>query len=215
MWINVVFGLIILIVAWSLIREGLWGATLIFFEVIVAGLIALNFFEPLAGLVQDNLAFLAGYEDGLVLLLLFGLALFILHEADGALWPNMVRFPGLVHRGGAVVFGVLTGLAVSGFLLCAFQTFPVQTDFLGYDSEQQMVMGMGLDRYWLAFGNRMSRKTMGRGADHVFDPQASFIDMYKIRRAAGVTSTGEEGEGEGAGGSDAPGGQAPPGGGTF
>jgi len=212
--INILFGLIVLIIAWCLIREGLWGAVLLFFEVIVAGLLAMNFFEPLAALMQDNLAFMAGYEDGVALLVVFGLTVFIFREADGMFWPNMVRFPGIVHRAGAVVFGVLTGLAVSGFLLCAFQTLPVPSDFMGYDSERKMVAGVGLDRYWLAFSQRMSQKALGRSEDRAFDPEAAFIDMYKIRRSTGVKSTTASTE-EGGEGQPAAPGAAPSGGPTF
>lgn len=191
-WITVVFGVIILGTAWSLIREGIWGATLVFLEILIAGLVAMNFFEPLAGLMEDYLAFMAGYEDGVALLLVFGLVLFIFREADGALWPNMVRFPGLLHRAGGAAFGVLSGLALAAFLLCAFQAFPLPTSFMGYNSEEKMVLGLGLDRHWLAFTQRMSRKALRQGDGNTFDPDARFIDMYKLRRALGVKADSEE-----------------------
>ena len=204
MWIDGVFGLIVFAVAWSLIREGLWGAAIIFFEILIAGLVAMNFFEPLAELLNEYVPFLAGYEDGLTLLVLFGLTLFVLREADGALWPNMVRFPGVVHRAGAAVFGVLSGLAITGFLLCAFQTFPLPAGFMGYDNEKKMVVGLGLDRYWLRFTQQMSQKAFSRGKEHVFDPDAAYIDMYQIRRTIGVASSKEEGGAAGAGGEPVP-----------
>ena len=39
---------------YALTSEGLWGAALMFFNVLFAGLIAFNFYEPLAELLVAN-----------------------------------------------------------------------------------------------------------------------------------------------------------------
>ena len=39
---------------YALMSEGLWGAALMFFNVLFAALISFNFYEPLAQLIVDN-----------------------------------------------------------------------------------------------------------------------------------------------------------------
>ena len=105
---------------------------------------------------------------------------------------------------------MLSGLAVAGFLLCAIQTLPLQREFLGYKNEEKMVMGVGLDRYWLYFTQQMSKKAFTRGEDHVFDPEAAYIDMYTLRRAIGAAKAGQEESPAPEGAPPAPGGPPPP-----
>ena len=56
---------------YALMSEGLWGAALMFFNVLFAGLIAFNFYEPLAQLIADNVPLLSGFADTVCMMLLF------------------------------------------------------------------------------------------------------------------------------------------------
>ena len=52
--IDVVFAFLILLMTYALSAEGLWGAALMFFNVLFGGLIAFNFYEPLARLIDSS-----------------------------------------------------------------------------------------------------------------------------------------------------------------
>ena len=54
--------------------EGLWGAALMFFNVLFAAMIAFNFYEPLAKLI-DSTGIGWGFSDTLCMLGLFCIAL--------------------------------------------------------------------------------------------------------------------------------------------
>ena len=61
--INLIVAVVILGVTYALASEGLWGAALMFFNVLFGGLIAFNFYEPLAKLLADNVPLLSGFAD--------------------------------------------------------------------------------------------------------------------------------------------------------
>ena len=62
--IDLVFGFLILLMTYALSSEGLWGAALMFFNVLFGGLIAFNFYEPLARLI-DSTGIGWGFSDTL------------------------------------------------------------------------------------------------------------------------------------------------------
>src|SRR3954447_3647322 len=91
--IDLVLGFFILLMTYVVSSEGLWGACLMFFNVLFGGLIAFNFYEPLAKVLADNVPFLAGFSDSVSLLGIFVVATFILRLTTETLAPAMVRFP--------------------------------------------------------------------------------------------------------------------------
>ena len=120
-------GIILLLVlgmGYALASEGLWGAALMTLNILFAGLIALNFYEPLAAIIAENVGFLSGFADTLSLLGIFAVALVGLRIGTETLAPAMVRFPGPVYFLGRWLFGIAGGAMVIGFLLLAFHTAP-------------------------------------------------------------------------------------------
>ena len=60
---------LILGMTYALTSEGLWGAALMFFNVLFAGIIAFNFYEPLAALLAANVErSSSGFADTLCLM---------------------------------------------------------------------------------------------------------------------------------------------------
>ncbi len=70
-------------VTYAFWREGLLTALTMTVNVVLSGLVAFAFFEPLAGVLGPMFAgsFLAGYEDALCLIFLFALSLGLLRLA--------------------------------------------------------------------------------------------------------------------------------------
>ena len=62
--IDLVIGFFILLMTYVVSSEGLWGAALMFFNVLFGGLIAFNFYEPLARLI-DSTGIGWGFSDAL------------------------------------------------------------------------------------------------------------------------------------------------------
>src|SRR3954467_2473651 len=87
---------LILGMTYALASEGAWGAALMFFNVLFAGLIAFNFYEPLAAYLQQ---FVSSYWiDMLCLFFLFFLSLVIFRLITDMYAPSMVRLPTPVYQ---------------------------------------------------------------------------------------------------------------------
>jgi uncharacterized membrane protein required for colicin V production len=125
---------IMLAVGYAFMVEGLFTACTMCINVFLAGLIAFNFYEPLATWVEPMIGEWApGYEDALSIILIFSLVLFGLRTATNKLANMEIDFPQIAQRAGGAVFGLITGYLVCGLLVCLFQTLPLHKNFMGFD----------------------------------------------------------------------------------
>jgi uncharacterized membrane protein required for colicin V production len=221
-----------------LTSEGLWGAALMFFNVLFSGMIAFNFYEPLAKLI-DSTGINWGFSDTLCMLGLFCISLMLFRMTTETIAPAMVRFPPAVYHIGRFVFGAAGALVTIAIVILSFHAAPVNKKIFGavrYDSKPPF--GLGLDHQWLGFfqyetgavfttlgsGQRDPFLTYGRNPRtgerslvNVFDPRARWLIEHQDSRPYGddVVLGADSGETE-AGGADAggaaPGGGAPGGG---
>ena len=87
-----VIAFLIVGLTYVLTSEGLWGAALMFFNVLFGALIAFNFYEPLATML-DSTGIGWGFSDTLCLMLLFSITVLLLRMTTETLAPAHVRFP--------------------------------------------------------------------------------------------------------------------------
>jgi len=225
--INMIVAVVILGVTYALASEGLWGAALMFFNVLFGGLIAFNFYEPLARLLADNVPLLSGFADTACLMLLFLVSTFLLRLSTETLGPAMVRFPAPLYHMGRWAFALGCSLMTMAILLLSFDTAPVDKKiFSVIDYKTLIPFGLGLERQWLAFFQYStgqvfvthvpgSSDPFGQYKDaKVFDPRAEWLLNHQDARPYGTDAVLEAGAGEAppanaAGG--APPGGAPPG----
>jgi hypothetical protein len=199
--------LIMLILGYAYLVEGLFTACLMCLNVIGAGLIAFNFWEPLANLMDPTLG---GYEDALSLVFLFCVALGGLRTLTNLMVATEVDFPVAIQRGGGAFFGLLTGYLVSGFLVCVMQTLPFHQNFSYFDTKYVESFGgqqpssssnapnaspstakyepdtfrrfLPSDRVWLAMMHHAGAGPFSRGGP-TFDEHGTFELRYlRLRR---------------------------------
>lgn len=182
--------LIVLGLAGLFFVQGLSTAFTTFCNVILAGLIAFNFWEPLADLLEPPLSrsFFAGYEDAICLTALFAVAFGLLRITTNALSGAAIDFHPLAQRAGGVFFGLATGYLLAGFVVCVFQTLPWHENFAGYEPDWQAHQSgfedlIPPDRVWLALMHRAGKNSFGRPGHSTFDPEATFVIRYaRFRR---------------------------------
>ena len=104
--------------------EGLWGAALVFFNVLFAAMVSFNFYEPLARLL-DSTGINWGFSDTLCMLGLFCIALLILRMTTETIAPVMVRFPMPIYHIGRLIFGLGAAGVTMAIVLLAFHAAPV------------------------------------------------------------------------------------------
>ncbi len=166
--------LIMAAVTYAYWREGLLTAATMCVNVFLAGLVAFNFFEPIADQLDQFLAgtFFHGYEDSFCLVVLFCLTLGLLRLATNNLASKEVDYPPALLRGGGVVFGLVTGYLVSGFLVCVLQTLPWDVDFLLFDYRHDpnepgaaVRRVLPADRVWLGLMHRAGAYALANNED--------------------------------------------------
>src|SRR3954466_14948913 len=92
--------LVMVIVAYCFFREGVLTSICMTVNVFLAGLVAFNFFEPLAGELESTFSgsFLEGCEDALCLSVLFALTLGVLRVITHNLANAEVELPALAQQ---------------------------------------------------------------------------------------------------------------------
>jgi uncharacterized membrane protein required for colicin V production len=148
---------IMLAIAYAFFQEGLFTAFTMFFNVFFAGLIAFNFWEPMAARLESLFAdtFLLGYEDMICLVGLFCITLGALRTITNIFANLVIDYPEALQRGGGAVLGLATGYLLSGFFLCCLQTLPWSDKFMGFNptyeaGSSSMRDVLPPDRVWLA-----------------------------------------------------------------
>jgi len=191
---------VILAVAYAMHHEGLFTAVTMLVNVLLAGFLAFEFWEPLAdgldGLFQGGV--MAGLEDCIAMVIMFSLFLVILRIAVNSLAFTDVEFEPNVNRAGSIIVGLLTGYLVAGFLVVCFATLPWHENFMGFttraeDGQDGYRSYLPPDRVWLAIMRRAGASTLcwreiNPDADsnydryRTFDPYATFEQRYQRYR---------------------------------
>jgi uncharacterized membrane protein required for colicin V production len=177
---------IMLLVAYAYSREGLFTACTMAINVFLAGLVAFNFWEPLADLLDPMLSgsILQGYEDAFCLVLLFAMVLGLLRAITNNLASSRVQFDGWLQNGGGILFGLMTGYLVSGFLLCTVQTLPWHENFMFFEPkyeagpEHLLRHVLPPDRAWLGLMHRAGAYAFSNREDPRPSPSSRDYDRY-------------------------------------
>jgi hypothetical protein len=177
---------IMVLVAYAYSREGLFTACTMAINVLLAGFVAFNFWEPLAALLDPSLAgsFLHGYEDAFCLIALFAVALGSLRVLTNNLAPSRIEFGGYVQTGAGIFFGLITGYLVSGFLICTLQTLPWHENFMFFEPkyeagpEHLVRHVLPPDRVWLALMHRAGAYAFSNREDSRLGSSSSYYERY-------------------------------------
>ncbi len=238
---DLIVCVLVLGLLYALTSEGLWGAALMFFNVVFSGMIAFNFYEPLAKLI-DSTGINWGFSDTLCMLGIFCISVLLLRMTTETIAPAMVRFPMPVYHIGRFLFGAAGACVTIAIVILSFHAAPINKKIftvVRYDSKPPF--GMGLDHQWLGFfqyetgavfttlgaGQLDPHKAYGvsrtgaRTPVKVFDPHAKWLIEHQDARPygddmvlSGTESSGGEAAAGEAGAQGAPaGGPARPGGG--
>jgi len=196
------------VVAWCVASEGAWGATLNLFCVLFAGLLAMNFFEPLAEVLQASVPLGPDWRnrwDFIALMLLFIGLVFLFRFGTEQLMPNAIETHAIVFDGVRWVAGAATGYLTMAILLTALHTTNLPRTFAGFEPERNNFLGMAApDRQWLGFVQYVTEHAYRNGPNGpVFDGTntrlangqevilPTFAIRYGTRRSLVAGSEGE------------------------
>jgi uncharacterized membrane protein required for colicin V production len=188
--LEIMTGLVILIVAYSYFREGVLTALTTLVNVFIAGLVAFNFYEPLAESLQNSFTggMLNDFEDAVSLFVLFTGTLAALRYITNNLASGEIELNALAQQIGATALGALTGYLVAGFLLCMLQTIPWSQNFLSFSAQVQdppvpIRALLPPDRVWLGLMHRAGLGPFKQEDSSTFDPEGTFeLRHERLRR---------------------------------
>ncbi len=186
--------LMMLGVAYAYLREGLLTAFAMLVNVILAGTIAFNFFEPLANMMEPTLSntFFAGYEDAVCLIGIFAITLGILRTVTNSISATLVQFPAPLQRPGGAIVGLAVGYFTAGFLICVLQTLPWHQNFMSFEWEVKGGAADAIrrllppDRVWLALMHRAGAYPFSNQEEAKGKEINSLYDKYKTFDPEGV-----------------------------
>ncbi len=190
---------VIAAVTWCVASEGAWGSALSFLSVLIAGLLAMNYFEWLAQMLEGVASSNEWQHrwDVIALLGLFAGLTFGLRALTEQIMPTFVAVHPIAFNVSRWAFGLMTGYLTAAILLTALHVSPLPRNFWGFTPERNnLVDAAAPDRQWLAYTQYVSERILRQGQyGPVFDgdqfpaipggqPQtwSSFPMRYAMRR---------------------------------
>lgn len=171
---------VIALVTWCVAAEGAIGAGTTFIAVIFSGLLAMNFFEPLADLL-DNIALIGDRADMIALLGLFAIFVTLARLGAERINPTFISLQGLAYDLGRWGFGFLTAYATAAIALTALHTAPLPRDFLGFRPERthHLFDAFAPDREWLGFTQYVTEKPFSK-SQVINDPRFGEFRLPRV-----------------------------------
>jgi len=167
--------------------EGLWSNAIRLVNVVTSGLIAMNFWEPLARWFESFGDFFASctyFWDFIALWALFIASMVVMQVLTKLVSRVKVRFLKIVDQVGGGILAACVGWVMVCFIVATLHTAPLPPVWGGFDPAERMVFGLAPDRQWLGFVQHVSRGALAWPEPQVFDPEHQFPGKYYNRRAA-------------------------------
>ena len=179
-----------LIVAYAAVREGVLTAIANLVNICIAGVVAFEFFEPIAESLEETMrgTMFAGLEDSLSLFLLFAPTLGLLRFLTINLAPQEVELQPLLQQVGAGAIALVSGYLLAGILVVFLQMLPLGEHFLDFQYQAEangskVRTFVPPDRVWLSIMNRAGSGPFSQNDAVTFDPEGTFGLRYgRLRR---------------------------------
>jgi hypothetical protein len=198
--LNLVLLLIFLICVAALWFQGLWSNVVTLINMLLAVMLAFNYYEPVATLANGFEPSYTYLWDFVALWGVFALAFGLLRLMTDMLSRTRVAFDFWVETVGRSITAVWIAWLFVGFTCATMHTAPLGAHPLGFQPTPQSgnFLGMAPDRLWLGFMQSRSRGALSRGESdpaklspregdknaqvRIFDPESRFIFKYYQRR---------------------------------
>jgi hypothetical protein len=170
----------------SLMKSGLWSNTITLVNILTAGLLATNYFEPLADFFEKLEPSWAYVWDFLAIWLIFGIAISVLRTITDYMSQIKVRFFVPVEKAGGIVMALWASWIMVCFTTMTLHTAPLARNFLDGSfapTPTAKMLWLGPDQVWLGWVHRESKGPLSRlGKPAPFDAGGEFILKYGNRR---------------------------------
>jgi hypothetical protein len=164
--------------------QGLWNNAISLINILLAGMIATNFYEPIVKKIIEKDNALTYVWDCLILWALFAVSFAFLRLATDLLSHDRVKFVMPLEMAGRSVLAILVAWVFICFTTFTIHTAPIQANafkgaFESPDSATFLMFRPG--QQWAAFVRTWSAGALKNG-DRQFDPDGDFAHKYYERR---------------------------------
>jgi hypothetical protein len=198
--LNLVLILIFLIVAAAAWFQGLWSSIITLINLLLAMMLAFNYFEPLANLIEQQNRSYTYLVDFLALWGIFVVSFGLLRLFTDLLSRKRMVFDFWTETVGRSILALWVAWLFVSFTCATMHTAPLGPHPLGFQQTTTSgnFLGMAPGRGWLAFMQSRSRGALSRGESdpsrrsplpedqnvnaRIFDPESRFILKYYQRR---------------------------------
>ena len=144
-------------------QDGPWNAILTFFAVIFGGLLAMNFYEPLAIFLSRQSPALETRADFVCMVGLFALFVTLIRLGLEHLAPTNIELPEIAYKIGQWAFGFGSAYITMAILLTSLHTAPLPRKFFGFTPERKNFLGItSPDVQWLGFTQHVTEHVFAR-----------------------------------------------------
>ena len=181
--LTLVLLLIFLITAGLLWLQGLWSNAITLINTTISAMVAINYFEPVAQLLENQSPSYVYLWDFLALWGLFALTFGVLRLATDLLSRRRVVFEFWTETVGRSLLAIWVAWIFIGFTCVTLHTAPLGPDLgMGFQKTYASgnFLGMSPGKQWLGFMQSRSEGALGHGRP--FDPQSEFILKSYQRR---------------------------------
>lgn len=189
MWLTICAIIILAVCLAMTWTEGLWTNTLSCINVFFAAMIATNYYELAANLMDETWGSLTYWWDFLSLWALFCFSFLVLRTFTDTFSKTRIRFKLPIDKIGGAIAGLCTGCAVVMFFAFTIHTAPlVRSPFGGAFQKEPTSTNLivGPDRLWMGFMQSRSKGAMATSTEEadkkIFDENSEFILKYGQRR---------------------------------
>ena len=167
-----------------LYTDGMWGNAVQLINVVTAALLAVNFWEWVARMLEGFIPSFTFSLDMIALWGLFCLFLLIFRTATRNVSAIKVSVKKIADQIGSVCFAAAVGAVMVCFTTMTLHTAPLAEKFMwgGFDKDKRMLFGVAPDRHWLGYVQYASKGPFCRWTTREFDPDSAFMDIYAERR---------------------------------
>jgi uncharacterized membrane protein required for colicin V production len=174
-----------------MVREGLWSNTLTLITMIVAGLVAFGFYQPLVVYLDESVT--DGQHtywlDFAVLWGLYFLTFAILRTMTATASKTRMRFKHPIDPVGGPLVGLVAAWVLAGFTLATLHVSPMPKDAFGGNlvSFGEVTTASPLfkpDAAWLRFVERMSKANAISSSNTEEFIASNWVNFYSKRREA-------------------------------
>ncbi len=167
-----------ILIFYQVFTQGLFSNIIMAVLSLVAAITALNYYEPLAALLNDKVGIMNIGLKGISLLAIFIVTLLVLRTVSDQLIKGNMNFPLIIDRLGGGLCALVSSLTISGMIALGLQNMPISAAILGFDRCGESLQQPESDKGFFPFGDSFVTTIMNQASCYCLAGRDSFAHHH-------------------------------------